>query len=148
MAQPFQVQRNFNHHAMSQQPSTLIEMWRWGSLAIVLKLIRWQRNMWPSKIMWQAKLSLPIRDSNSRLLHFLHKDHNWGSESSSSSFWSGKAVSILCRLCWSRCQERSGKQWGLLAYLELKEFPTWKPPCMIVWMLSAQIADCKGPTEK
>ena len=62
----------------------------------MLRSIRRRRNMRPAGMTRQAKLSLPMRDSNSRFWHFLRDDEDLRSARSSLSLSSGRAVHEIC----------------------------------------------------
>ena len=112
----------------------------------MLKLIRRHRKMRPAGIMRQVKDSLPIRESSSRLRHFLQVDHYCNEASNSDSLSFGRDVSMevvsIRMLRKTRCVV------GPFSLSGARGMPNWEAKQTIVWTLSAQTVEFPGPTVK
>ena len=94
IARPFHRGRYFSHQATSLRASVFREIWWWGRRAVVLRSIKRLRKMRPAGMIRQAKLSLPIRERSSLLMHFFRQDQVRSSATSSESLSGGKEHSM------------------------------------------------------
>ena len=93
----FHNSRNSDHIARSRRMSLEISIWWLGQTTEIERPIRRSRKMWPGRITLHAKDKEPIKDKNSRFVHFLFERQDKIMFLSSERLLLGKRITAGCR---------------------------------------------------